>query len=43
MLILTRKLRSGSLEPELLFSLAKKNKIALSADMYSTIEVLKTR
>ncbi|GAA6007637.1 hypothetical protein JCM11491_003905 [Sporobolomyces phaffii] len=33
----------GSLEPELLFSLAEKNKIALASDMYSTIEALKVR
>ncbi|GAA5943869.1 adenine deaminase [Sporobolomyces koalae] len=33
----------GSLEPELLFTLAEKNKIALAAGMYTTIDALKTR
>jgi hypothetical protein len=34
---------AGSLEPELLFNLAEKNKIALASDMYSTIAALKIR
>lgn len=34
---------TGSLEPELLFNLAEKNKIALASDMYSTIAALKIR
>lgn len=33
----------GSLEPQLLFQLAKKNNITLPSDLYSTVEALDER